>query len=189
MEDEQIIDLLFQRDETGLRETEQKYGRYLYTVAEHILGAREDAEECVNDALLSAWNCIPPQRPTVLRIFLARLVRNHAINKRKAMLRDKRGGGEAALAVEELEECIPGGTDTESAVIDEEMSHQLSQAIREFVGALSARDGNIFARRYFFAESVAEIAERYGVTQANVNVILGRARKKLKAHLAKKGLL
>lgn len=185
MEDGQIIDLLFQRDETAIRETEQKYHRYLYKVANSILGNHEDSEECVNDALLSAWNSIPPQRPPVLRMFLAKLVRNHAINKRKAALAGKRGSGEVALALEELEECIPGSSDTEYAVIEEE----LSQAIRTFVRGLPEREGNIFARRYFFAESVKEIAEGYGMTQNNVSVILNRTRKKLKEHLTKEGLI
>ena len=185
MEDGQIIDLLFQRDETAIRETEQKYHRYLYKVANSILGNHEDSEECVNDALLSAWNAIPPQRPAVLRIFLARLARNHAINKRKASLAGKRGSGEAALAIEELEECIPGNSDTESAVIAEE----LSQAIRMFVRGLPEREGNIFARRYFFAESVKEIAKRYGLTENNVSVILNRTRKKLREHLTESELL
>lgn len=185
MEDGQIIDLMFQRDETALRETEQKYHRYLYTVANHILGNHEDSEECVNDTLLSAWNVIPPQRPAALRIFLARLARNHAINRRKATLAGRRGGGEVALALEELEECIPGNSDTEAAVIAEE----LSQAIRSFVHGLPEREGNIFARRYFFAESVKEIAARYGLTENNVSVILNRTRKKLREHLTESELL
>ena len=109
MEDEKIIEMFFNRDSSALRETEQKYNRYMYSVTHRILGNHEDAEECVNDALLSAWNSIPPQRPVVLRSFLARLARNHAINRRKASTADKRGGGEAALAIEELEECSPRG--------------------------------------------------------------------------------
>ena len=185
MEDEQIIDLLFQRDQTALRETEQKYSRYLYAVAHNILGSHEDAEECVNDALLSAWNSIPPQRPSVLRIFLARLARNHAINRRKAALAGKRGSGEVALALEELEECIPGNSDTESSVIAEE----LSQAIGVFVRELPEREGDIFTRRYFYAESVKVIAEGYGLTQNNVSVMLNRTRRKLREYLTKKELL
>ena len=185
MEDEQIVDLFFRRDQGALRETERKYNRYLYAVAHRILGNHEDSEECVNDALLSAWNTIPPQRPPVLRMFLARFVRNHAINKRKASLTDKRGGGEVTLAIEELEECLPGNSDTEANVLAEE----LSQAIRTFVRELPEREGDVFARRYFFAESVKEIAEGYGMTQNNVSVMLNRTRKKLKEHLTKEGLI
>ena len=185
MEDEQIIDLFFQRDQGALRETERKYNRYLYAVAHRILGNHEDSEECVNDALLSAWNSIPPHRPTVFRMFMARFVRNHAINKRKASLTDKRGGGEVALAIEELEECLPGNSDTEAAVLAEE----LSEMIRAFVRGLPEREGDAFTRRYFFTESVKEIAEGYGMTQNNVSVMLNRTRKKLKEHLTKEGLI
>jgi RNA polymerase sigma factor, sigma-70 family len=185
MEDEKIIEMFFNRDSSALRETEQKYNRYMYSVTHRILGNHEDAEECVNDALLSAWNSIPPQRPVVLRSFLARLARNHAINRRKASTADKRGGGEAALAIEELEECIPGGSETEAEV----MAEALDQAIRSFVRELPAREGNLFTRRYFFAESVKEIAERYDLKQNNVSVILNRTRKKLREYLTKNRLL
>ncbi len=185
MEDDRIIDLFFSRNESALHETERKYKSYLYSVTHRILGNHEDAEECVNDALLSAWNSIPPHRPTVFRMFMARLARNHAINRRKKELADKRGGGEATLAIEELEECVSGGSDTESGAIAED----LEKAIRSFVRVLPEREGDVFVRRYFFTESVQDIAKGYGLTQNNVSVILNRTRRKLKEYLAKEELL
>lgn len=185
MEDDQIIELYFQRKQQGLAETEQKYKNYLQAVAYRILGSREDAEECVNDTLHYAWNRIPPERPTVFRMFLAKFTRNQAINRFKAAHAAKRGGGEAALALEELEECIAGTDDPERSALSEE----LSKSIREFVRALPEREGDIFLRRYFFTESVKEIAEKYGISGNNVSVVLNRTRKKLREHLLRENLL
>lgn len=185
MEDDHIIELYFQRNQQGLAETEQKYKNYLQAVAYRILGSREDAEECVNDTLHYAWNRIPPERPTVFRMFLAKFTRNQAINRCKAAHAAKRGGGEAVLAIEELEECVAGGDDPEKSALSEE----LSGSIRKFVRALPGREGDIFLRRYFFTETVKEIAEKYGISGNNVSVVLNRTRKKLREHLRKEGLL
>ena len=113
MEDRQIVDLYWQRSDLAISETNQKYGRYCHSIAYHICGTDEDAEECVNDTWLRAWNLMPDQRPTGLSVFLGRITRNFAINLIKAKNRIKRGGGEAVLALDELEECIPGGTEPE----------------------------------------------------------------------------
>ncbi len=185
MDDNRIVELFFSREQQALSETEQKYGRYLNAIAFHVLGNREDSEECVNDALLSAWNAIPPTKPTVFRMFLAKLTRNHAINRRKQSDAKKRGGGEAAVAIEELEECVAGSSDTEEGA----MTEALQQGIRSFVRGLPMRDGDVFLRRYFFTESIAEIAAEYGLSQGNVSVILTRTRKKLRDYLEQEQLL
>lgn len=182
--DSQIIELYWQRNPDAISETAGKYGAYCFAIADNILHNAEDSEECVNDAWLRAWDAIPPQKPGVLRLFLARVTRNLALDRFQARKAEKRGGGEAALVLDELGECL-GGADTEAAFEIKE----LRRSIRRFVRALPEREGNVLVRRYFFAESAMEIARRYGLSENNVAVILSRTRKKLKAHLMKEGYL
>lgn len=185
MEDVEIIELYYKRDENAIEETRKNYGGYCFALANRILGKIEDAEECVNDALLSAWNSIPPQRPKFLRMFLARIVRNRALNQVKANAALKRGGGEPDLIYEEISECISDGSTIESEILAKE----LGSTINGFVKGLPERDGDLFVRRYFFMESVRDIAENYGMTPGNVSVNLSRTRKKLRDHLVTKGYL
>ena len=184
MEDNQIIELYWQKNVDAISETASKYGAYCFAIAENILHNTEDSEECVNDTWLHAWNAIPPQKPNVLRIFLAKIARNLAFNRFNARNAEKRGGGEIALVLDELGECL-GGADTEAAY----EAKELRQCIRHFVRSLPEREGNVLARRYFYAEPVADIARRYGLTENNVMAILSRTRRKLKAHLLKEGYL
>lgn len=183
MEDHQIIELYWQRNADAVAETANKYGAYCFAVAENILHSPEDSEECVNDTWLHTWNAIPPQRPRMLRMFLAKITRNLSFDRFHARNAKKRGGGEIALVLDELAECLGGGADTEAAY----EAKELRECIRCFVRSLPEREGNVLVRRYFFAESVADIAKRYGLTENNVTVILSRARKKLKVHLLKEG--
>ncbi len=185
MEDSQIIELYWQKDADAISETANKYGAYCFTIAENILHNTEDSEECVNDTWLHAWNAIPPQRPAMLRMFLARITRNLSFDRLGAKNAKKRGGGEITFVLDELAECLSNGADVETAY----ESKELGQCIRHFVRALPERDGNVFVRRYFFTEPVADIAKRYGLTENNVMTILSRTRKKLKAHLLKGGYL
>ncbi len=185
MSDAQIIALFRQRDETAIAQAEQCYGAYCRKIALQLLGSREDAEECVSDTWLRAWNAIPPAQPAQLRPFLARITRNLALDRLRVRGADKRGGGELPAVLEELSECVaaPGGT--ESAILAKE----LQQAIQKFVHSLPARDGNLFTRRYFFAEPVSEIAARFGLTPHNATVILARTRQKLRRFLEQEGFL
>ncbi len=183
MEDDQIVELYWQKDTNAISETANKYGAYCFVIADNILHSAEDSEECVNDTWLHAWNAIPPQRPNVLRLFLARITRNLSFDRFNARNAEKRGNGEIDLVVDEFGECLGGGTDTE-AVYE---AIELRESIRRFVRTLPEREGNVLVRRYFFVEPVAEIAKRYGLTENNVMVILSRTRKKLKAHLLKEG--
>lgn len=183
MEDSQIIELYWQRNPDAISETARKYGAFCFTIANNILHSTEDSEECVNDTWLRAWNAIPPQRPKVLRQFLAKITRNLSFDRFHAQKAEKRGGGEITLVLDELAECLNGGVDTEAAYEAEE----LRKSIQGFVRALPERDGNVLVRRYFFVESVADIAKRYSLTESNVMAILSRTRKKLKAHLLKEG--
>ena len=185
MEDSQIVELYWQKNTDAIAETANKYGSYCFTIAENILHNTEDSEECVNDTWLHAWNAMPPQKPNVLRMFLAKITRNLSFDRFNAKNAEKRGSGEIALVLDELGECLGGGVDTESAYEIKE----LRQCIQRFVRALPERDGNVLLRRYFFAESVANIAKRYGLTENNVMVILSRTRRKLKTYLLKEGYL
>lgn len=185
MEDSQIIELFWQKNADAISETANKYGAYCFTIAENILHNTEDSEECVNDAWLHTWNAIPPQKPKVLRMFLAKITRNLSFDRFNARNAEKRGGGEIALVLDELGECLGGGADTEAAY----EAKELRESIRRFVRELSERDGNVFVRRYFFTEPVAKIAKRYGLTESNIAVILSRTRKKLKLKLLKEGYL
>ena len=183
MEDCRIVELYWQKNAEAIRETDRKYGAYCFAIADHILHNKEDSEECINDTWLNAWNAMPPQRPAKLQMFLAKITRNLAFNRFNARSAKKRGGGEMALVLDELAECLAAESDVES----EYEARELGQCLRRFVRALPERDGNVFVRRYFFTESAAEIAKRYGLTDNHVMVILSRTRKKLKTYLIKEG--
>ncbi|MBQ8798245.1 MAG: sigma-70 family RNA polymerase sigma factor [Lachnospiraceae bacterium] len=183
MEDYQIIELYFNRKEEAIKETDSKYGSYCFAIAENVLHNAEDSEECVSDTWLKAWNAMPPHRPTMLRMFLAKITRNLSFNRFQARNAEKRGGGELPLVLDELAECIAHESDTEN----EYFAKELEQCIRHFVRDLPEREGDVFVRRYFFTEPVAVIAKRYCMTDNNVMVMLSRTRKKLKAHLKKEG--
>lgn len=183
MEDEQIIELYWKRDEGAIRETDQKYGSYCYAISNHILHNHEDSEECVNDTWMKAWNAMPPHRPDILRLFLAKITRNLSFDRYKAKQAAKRGGGEMEAVLEELDECVQGSYDVEEAI----SAKELQGCLNAFVCGLPLRDSDIFLRRYYFVETTAEIAKRYGMRESNVLTILSRTRKKLKVYLRKEG--
>lgn len=185
MDDDRIIELYWNRETDAIQESSDKYGAYCFSIAHHILHSKEDAEECVNDTWLKAWNAIPPQKPKKLQMFLAKITRNLAFDCFRARSTQKRGGGEIHLVLDELAECLA----SESDAATEYEFQELGQFIRQFVNRLPDRDRNIFLRRYFFTESVAEIAVRFGLSENHVMVILSRTRKKLKSHLQKEGLM
>ena len=174
MEDSKIIDLYFERNEAAITETDQKYGAYCRSIAWNILQNREDSEECVSDTWLRAWNSMPPQRPGVLRQFLAKITRNLSLDRFRADHAQKRGSGEVPLALEELKECVGTGdpaTEAERTL--------LAQLIERFLQTLTQRDRGVFLRRYFYMESHKDIAARYGMKEANVRLCLSRTRQKL----------
>ena len=185
MEDNEIVELFWARDPQALTAVADKYTAYCRTVADHILQSPEDTEECLNDTWLRAWNAMPPQRPRNLKLFLARIARNLALDRYSARRAEKRGGGEVELVLDELAECLPDHTDVESAYEGKE----LEQCIRTFVRSLPEREGNVFVRRYFYAESAAEIGKRYGLKDNHIMVILSRTRAKLRRQLKKEGYL
>ena len=184
MEDKQIVDLYWRRSDLAISETDRKYGRYCQTIAYNICGTDEDAEECVNDTWFRAWNLMPDQRPAVLSTFLGRITRNLAINLIKTKNRIKRGGGEAVLALDELEECIPGGTNPEQTLVEKE----LENAIGIFVSGLAETEKTIFVLRYWYLASIDEISEKLQFSKGKVKSSLFRTRKKLCVYLQEEGL-
>lgn len=185
MEDNQIIDLYWQREERAIRETDHKYGAYCFTIANHILSNSEDSEECVNDTWLRAWNAMPPDRPGRLKLFLAKITRNLSLDKWKYRTAGKRGAGTMEIALEELQSCVAGTVETEDIIVQKE----LAESINRFLYALPERECNIFLRRYFYLDTVKEIAKRYALKESNVLVILSRSRSKLRTHLEKEGYI
>ena len=185
MDDNTIVDLFWERDTDAITEARKKYGSYCFSIANNILHSKEDSEECVNDTWLNAWNAIPPQKPTNLQMFLAKITRNLSFDRFKARTAQKRGGGVIHLVLDELAECLA----CESDVASEYEYRELGRCIRQFVDSLPIRDSNVFLRRYFYNDSVTEISARYDLTENNVVVILSRTRKKLKHHLLKEGLI
>ena len=183
MEDREIISLFYERDEKAIAESSEKYGAYCFSVANNILQSEQDAEECVSDTWLRAWNAIPPEKPNSLRLFFAKITRNLAFNRYKAQNRQKRGGGVITVALEEISEFLPTAERIEQAVAEEE----LMQSVNRFLRSVSARERGIFIRRYFYVESAKEIANRYALTEGNVQKILFRTREKLKQYLEEEG--
>ena len=184
MDDEMIVDLYWQRSDLAISETDHKYGRYCHSIAYNICGTDEDAEECVNDTWLRAWNLMPDQRPAALSAFLGRITRNFAINCIKAKTRLKRGGGEAVLALDELEECIPSGTEPEWILEEKE----LETAIGSFVSCLSESERMVFVLRYWYVASIDEISKKLRFSKGKIKSILFRTRGKLRRYLQEEGL-
>ena len=183
MEDAQIIDLYFARNEQAIQETDRKYGAYCFSLAKAILENRNDAEEAVNDTYFKAWNVIPPNRPSVFKLFLAKITRNLSFSRWRSLNAEKRGGGEMPLVLEELESCIAAPTGVEDVV----NAKELARTIRSFLDTISPREQDIFLRRYFFVEESDAIALRYGMKPAAVLRSLSRTRAKLKQYLIREG--
>ncbi len=181
MDDEKIIALYWQRKETAVRETKIKYGRYCYSIAQNILGDREDAEECENDTYLDAWKSMPPAKPRVLSVFLGTITRRIALDRWRCRTAAKRGNGESVLSLCELEECIPA----EQTIGDRLDTAQLAEHISVFLRALPEAESNVFLRRYWYCDSVDAICHRYGFGKSKVKMMLLRTREKLRAHLEK----
>lgn len=182
MEDTEIVALLWQRRESALDEIIRRYGRMLKSFARRILPTAEDAEECINDALLDIWNTIPQNRPTSVASYAAMLTRRRAIDRIRRLTAKKRGSGVYLVALDELEDCIPDHT---ASVED---TGELREAINSFLSELSAGDRVIFMGRYFALESLESLAGSCGVTKNTINIRLSRMRKKLKAKLEERNI-
>lgn len=183
MNDKEIVQLFLERDEAAIKVANEKYRSYCMKIAESITNSPEDAEECVNDALMRAWESMPPNSPEMLSTYLGKLTRNIAINRLKRQMTEKRGRGEAALAFEELSEMIKGRENVEQ----EFDRRELSREINVFLEKLPEHKRNIFICRYWYCESVKTIAAEWGLSETSVSVTLHRLREKLRIHLRKRG--
>lgn len=183
MEDTRIVELYWKRDADVIPATSEKYGGYCAAIARNILGNEEDAEECVNDTWLGAWNSMPPHRPSVLPAFLGRITRNLSFNRHRRDRAEKRGGGELPLVLDELSECVSGRDSVEGELDRKE----LLGAIDAFLDGLAPEKRLVFVCRYWYADSVGDIAARAGMTESHVSMTLTRLRRKLREHLTKGG--
>ena len=184
MRDDEIIGLYFSRDEDAIRQTELAYGGRLYNLSYRILWNREDAEESVSDTYLSAWNCIPPRRPARLSTFLGKLTRNIAIDRWRKGTAKKRGSGEADIALEELGECVSGQPSAEAALLRKEVIASLNR----FLSGLPNDERNVFLCRYWYVNSLEEIAGKTGFSVSKIKSMLHRTRLKLSRQLEKEEL-
>ena len=185
MEDAAIVDLYWQRSDQAIPETDRKYGRYCHTIAYNICTNHEDAEECVNDTWFRAWNLMPDKRPAVLSTFLGTISRNLALDRYRRQSRQKRGGRETDLALDELADCVPSRGGVEQQIEEQE----LEQAIDAFLSTLSATDRKIFVARYWFVASVKEIADKLDCSPGKVKTTLYRLRGRLRSYLQEEGLV
>lgn len=185
MEDSKIVELYWQRDENAVRETERKYGRYLLKISNSILADEEDSRECVNDTYWKAWGSMPPHKPSVLSTYLGKITRQLSIDVYRKRHREKRKTSEYALSLSELEECASGGDTTQQSV-DLTL---LAEAIGTYLRTLPLEVRNTFLARYYFMDSIREIAEHSGMSQSNVKSMLHRTRLGLKAYLEQEGFV
>ncbi|MBR5381899.1 MAG: sigma-70 family RNA polymerase sigma factor [Oscillospiraceae bacterium] len=185
MEDAQIVQLYWERDEKAIPATADKYGACCARIARNIVGREEDAEECVNDVYLKAWNAMPPHRPNRLSAFLMKLTRNTAFNRYKRDRAKRRGGGETALVLDELAECVSGAETPEQAL----ETRELAAAVNAFLDGLPEAQRAMFLSRYWYADSVAGIAACFGMKEGAVSTALYRLRGKLRRYLSERGFM
>lgn len=184
MEDSRILALYFARSEAAIQETDRKYGNYCYKIAYNILADRQDSEESVNDTYLSAWNSIPPRKPARLSTYLGRLTRNISIDRWRGANAKKRGGGKIVLALDELNECVSGQPSVEETMIQKEVLASLDR----FLASLPEEERAVFLCRYWYVNSMEEIAQKTGFSIGKIKSMLHRTRQKLSITLQKEAL-
>ena len=177
-DDEKIIELFFERSEQGIRELDIKYGKDFHNLSYHIVGSRQGAEECVNDAYLGAWNAIPPARPNPLLTYICKIVRNISLKVYYRKEAAKRSS-HYTIAMEEIEACIAAPNTVEAEI----EARELARIIEEFLNTLTVENRVIFMRRYWFSDSYKDIAEFVGLSEKNISVRLTRIREKMKQYL------
>lgn len=185
MQDNEIVELYWQRDESAIHETEKKYSRYLLKIAYNILSDWEDSRECVNDTYLGAWNTIPPQKPGVLSSYLGKIARRSAIDILRKKTCGRRRASEYAISLSELDECLPAGNITEQNAD----VHLLAEAINKYLRTLPVEARDIFIGRYYYSDSIREVASYYRMSESKVKSMLYRIRIGLRAYLEEEGFL
>jgi len=187
MDDNYIIDLYLQRDESAIVHTQDLYGRRIRVLAESILGDAELAKECENDTYLAVWNSIPPHEPrTYFYTYLARIARHVALDQCRKRERLKRKAVLVELTAE-MEQCIPHGRTVAESVMEQMATEELGRLINDFLRKLPRQQCSVFLQRYWYLDSVEAIAERYEMSSSKVKAMLFRIRKRLKQYLEKEG--
>lgn len=179
MENEKLLELYNKRSENAIVLSANCFGNYLMRVAYNVLGNYEDSEECVQDAYLKTWNSVPPNQPANLKLYIAKITRNSAIDKLLAKTSEKRGGGQAMLCLDELSECIP------SPDLEEE---GISEIISAFLRKQDAKKAKLFVRRYWYMDSISDLSVSFNWSQSKVKTTLHRMRSELKEELSKEGI-
>lgn len=183
MDDHEIVDLYWQRDEHAIEATAAKYESYCMKISQNILSDRADSEENVNDTYLHAWQAMPPQRPAILSAFLGKIARNLALNRYKARSAQKRQGDAFALSLDELDDCAPALSSPDG----EATAAELGRSISAFLRTQSEEVRSMFILRYFYCEPVEALARRFHCGESRIKTTLLRTRRKLKEHLIKEG--
>ena len=183
MEDYQIVDLYWARQESAIAESDKKYGRMLNSISFSLLSSAEDAEDCVNDTYVAAWQSMPEERPTYLGAFLSKITRRISVSRYRASHTQKRGG--ASVLIEELSECIPSSSSVEA----EYENGRLKSALERFLGGLDEKKRAVFIRRYFYSQPIEQISKAMGMKVGSVKSVLSRTRQSLREMLEKEGVL
>ncbi len=184
MSDRETVLKFLARDESAISEAKDLYGKYCLYIAGNITGSPQDAEECLNDVLLAAWNSIPPNRPENLKTYLGKLTRDAAISRLRANTAAKRGGVERPASLDEIEEIVAGSGPEDTAG-----ERELALEISGYLRTLDRTKRNVFIRRYWYCDSVSSICSRYGFGKSKVLMMLKRTRDGLAEHLRKEGYL
>ena len=184
MDDARIVELFWERDEAALTETKAKYESYCFSIANGILHNTQDAQECVNDTFLGAWNAIPPHRPQMLSTFLGKITRHLSLNKWRDKNAGKRGGSSVDASLEELNELAIDGHGIDEGLAEEE----LSRILRDFLETLPADERRVFLCRYWYFDSIGDICKRFGFSKSKVKSQLKRTRDKLALRLQEEGV-
>ncbi len=184
LNDSEILDLYFARQESAISETDRKYGPYCRSISYNILESREDSEECTNDTYMKLWNVIPPQKPVRFCAFIASVARSIALNMLRRSSTSKRGGGNAQIVFDEIAECV-ADKDTVESTLDEK---ELVKALNGFLSSCGGEKQLIFMKRYYHFRSVSQIAEEMHLSEDKVKQALHRTREKLRKYLEKEGI-
>lgn len=184
MEDNKIIELYFNRTESAITETKNKYGRYLHAISINILQSYQDAEECVNDTYLRTWNSIPPTRPMQFKTYLGAITRNLSLDRYKRRFAEKRAGEEFTVLLSELEDCLADNSAPENILGNKEIATQISIFLRK----LPKEKCNLFIRRYYYCDNIKTLAKLFGHSESKIKSTLFHIRQHLKKHLEKEGI-
>ena len=184
MEDLEIVKLYWEKSLDAISHTKLKYGSYCTKISLNILKNDEDAEECVNDTYLKAWNSMPPQRPDSLKAFLGRITRNLSLSRYRSMTAIKRGGTETELILSEIGDIVSGRDTVEGEIERKELMKQ----INSFLTLQDVEKRKLFVRRYWYMDSIEELSEKFNLRESRISSILFKMRKELKQQLLKEGV-